>query len=436
MKYWTLALASIALVLSSCNSDDDGGGGGTAGSPGGDTGGDDTGGGDTGAPLTGALGLGDLDLGPNGDAVVSLNGTNISPIVTDVFDRYTALEASSGDRIHLFAEPNVTDAQLTRAREILRLQLIDIPGSVVGEDKSDVIDAIAQGNGTLALFGSESGFDTGAEPLATFDEDFGSAYVPLFANAVVVEGSDEYIAASPAIDETFGAAAVLTYRMGLVNQRPDWTMRFMDDRANAELSGAFNGTDSFPYQDLDEAYLAVLAETHSDTWAHDPNGDGAAQGGVYAFGSRSAMLAGDSPTFSLFQEAFTDDYSSYEAQVDPGFGDTFDQLFRTSTPYTYRSRHLRNVRLNGELGGEIFGSTSNDLIFGNDANNTMRGRSGDDIIDGGGGFDTAAFLRPQAQFDVTIENGVATVVDTTGELGTDICINCEQILFTDGDIDL
>ncbi len=428
-RYAPVLLASLALV--SCVDNDDNNSGFNGGN-----GGNNGGGGGTG-PLTGCAALDTLDLGPDGMSIVDLDAATLSPIVTDVFDRYTALTTPSGERIHLVAQAGVSDAKIRRARNVLNMHLENVPGTTAGADKSDVADSISGNCGTLAMFANESEYDLADPAVATFDADFGGAYVPLFGNRVIVEGSPEYLQASPAYDQTMGATAVLVYRQGLTEVRPDWSNQLRLASTNAQADGTFAPTGPEPYLNLDEAFLGVILESHSGVWGHDPSGDGSAQDGVYAFGDRPSMLAGDASTLNLLESYFTQQHT-FPAELDPGFNGTFDLLFRENEGYTNRSQYLGEIRLTGNNNAQLSGGSGDDVMTGNDGNNNLTGRSGDDVLDGGAGLDSAIFNAPFAEFTIT-NNGDGTTTVAHNEnpgLGSDLLMNIEVAVFSDQTIQL
>ena len=415
------------LTAASCvNNGDDAGSSGSGGGGGGGLG-----------PLDGCEALNTLDVGAGGLEIVDLDAANLSPIVTDVFDRYAAIFTPSGNRVHLVAQAGVSDAKIRRVREVMRMHLEDVPGTGAGGSKADVADAISGRCGTLALFSNQSAYDLALPEIARFDDDFGAAYVPVFGDQIIVEGTGPYLAANPTYDQTFGATAVLAYRLGLGVVRPQWAADLRLARMNAEADGTFDPAGPEPYRDLDEAYLGVVIESHSGVWGHDPNGNGTAQNGVYAFGSRPAIAAGDASTLALIEDFFASQHT-FNAELDPNFSGNFDLLFRPSAGYTNRAQYLGNVELTGSNTAEIFGNSNPNVLTGNTGNNNLNGRSGDDTIDGGDGLDTAIFQAPRAEFTIT-NNGDGSLNvrhDVVPGLGNDLVRNIEILLFSDQTVQL
>lgn len=424
MKHLPLSLLIAACVLACVRNDD-------ADAPPG-SGGGGGGGGEGLGPLVGCAALSDLDLGPDGDWIVDLDPSVVSPIVTDVFDRYAALVTPSGRRIHVLAQAGVGDPQIRRTREVLRLHLSDLPGSSAGASKGDVANAVSLRCGTIAIFTGEAAYDLGDPAVTRFDVDFGAAYVPLFADRAIVEGTPEYLSPSPAWDQTFGATGVLVYRLGLIPQRESWTSALRLAEGNAIVDGTFAPNGASPYLFVVEAFLGVVLESHAGVWGHDPSGDGSAQNGVYAFGSRTALAAGDSSTLDLIEDFFSPVHD-FAARLDPSFSGIFDLKLAVQDAYTNRSQYLSNVALQGTATAELYGSDRDDVLTGNDGNNVLEGRAGDDTIVGGGGIDAATYVGLRAEFTVT-DNGDGTFTvrhDVQPGLGVDTLRDVELLLFDD-----
>ncbi|MEL6713387.1 MAG: hypothetical protein AAFP86_06415 [Planctomycetota bacterium] len=430
-----LPLALAACVLASCVENSGSGSTGQGGPGAGGGGGGGNGGGV--GPLTSCPALDALDLGPNASSIVDLDPAVVSPILTDVFDRYAAVEAPGGRRVHVLAQAGVSDPKIRRTREILRMQLRDLPGTSAGAAKADVADAIAGTCGAVAIFSNPSQYDLSDAAVERFDADFGSAYVPLFGDRVVVEGSPGYLAPSPANDETFGAAAVLVFRHGLVTERPAWAAQLIAARENAVDDQTFQPMGPEPYRTLDERYLAIVMDAHSGVWAHDPSGDGSAQNGLYAFGSRPSMVASDASTVALLEDFFPARHQ-FAAAVEPGFSGTFDMLPNPARPYSNRAQYLAAVQLTGNNQSELFGTSEDDLLVGNFGNNNLKGRGGDDFIDGEEGLDAAVFDAPRAEFTILFNGDGSVNVrhDVVPGLGNDRVESCEVLVFSDQNVQL
>lgn len=90
--------------------------------------------------------------------------------------------------------------------------------------------------------------------------------------------------------------------------------------------------------------------------------------------------------------------------------------------------------LKGQGGRDvIFGGDQDDRLFGHADADTLRGDGGDDRLFGGGGNDTALYSGNVGRYTFTERaNGTIRVVDTAGDLGTDILDGIERITFAGG----
>ncbi len=87
---------------------------------------------------------------------------------------------------------------------------------------------------------------------------------------------------------------------------------------------------------------------------------------------------------------------------------------------------LGNDSLNGDYGY--------DTLYGGSGNDTLYGGSGNDTLYGGSGNDVAIYSNPRAQYTITNNNGVYTVVNSAE--GTDTLYEIEQIRFSDQTFDI
>ena len=82
----------------------------------------------------------------------------------------------------------------------------------------------------------------------------------------------------------------------------------------------------------------------------------------------------------------------------------------------------------------IIGAQGDDVIIGDASNNWLSGAEGDDLIDGGDGFDTAVFHGDMDGYAIDFVLGTVTDIDATdGDFGTDTLIGVEALSFTNGD---
>ncbi|MEZ6014757.1 MAG: hypothetical protein R3F49_06575 [Planctomycetota bacterium] len=422
----TLSVLALGLFATAC-SDNDPGSASTPSNPNGP--GNGGGGGVTGP--TDSLNGADLDADGDGDMIVDLPG-GTDPLISAVFDRYTAVLTPNGGRVHLLAQAGVADAKLRRAREVLRQHLTNTPGTSQGADKADVANMMATHRATLALFRDQSSANPSDPAISAFVTALGDSVLPLLANRVILEGSPEYMAALPAEDNTFGVTAALIYRTGLTYARPAYAAELLAMSNARVASGAFTTPANAPAAETDDALVVVALDVHSGVFAHGPRVDG--RGGneyLYAFDSRADMAAGD-PALLAWIEAFFATEHRFAAVLEPTFSGTFDGLFRTSTPYSNRSQYLRNIELTGSNTSELFGGPGDKTLRGNAGNNNLKGRAGDDLLFGGAGFDTAIFSGPLSNYTITMDGPRVIIEDVVGgHDGRDVLEGIERLNFTD-----
>ena len=69
----------------------------------------------------------------------------------------------------------------------------------------------------------------------------------------------------------------------------------------------------------------------------------------------------------------------------------------------------------------IDGGAGDDQLFGGNGDDTLKGGAGDDILNGGNGKDTAVYSGPFANYLFELQNdGAIRVYDTTGAEGDDL----------------
>ncbi len=84
------------------------------------------------------------------------------------------------------------------------------------------------------------------------------------------------------------------------------------------------------------------------------------------------------------------------------------------------------------------GTNSDDQIIGNTADNVLQGLEGNDLIDGGAGFDIAQFLGKRADYSVhvSVNSGSLIVAARDGAGGSDTLNNIERLMFADMSVNL
>src|SRR5262249_38734742 len=113
----------------------------------------------------------------------------------------------------------------------------------------------------------------------------------------------------------------------------------------------------------------------------------------------------------------------------------------TTTTKTTTAAALTNSGTTGTAGNDtltgnnkanvIDGQAGNDTINAAGGNDTITGGAGNDTIDGGTGTDTAIFSGNRADYIISENNGVITVIAKSGTDGTDTLTNVENLKFAD-----
>lgn len=411
---------ALAALVAACSS----GGDTTPADPGAER----PGGGETG-PTSVAL----EDLALDGRGLATLDAS-VDPVYSEAFALYAPVETGSG-RIHVVASHGVTELELLRVRNVLAHGLEPVPGTSEGVTKSDVSAAMVDAGAVLAIFADETAAVVSNSANGAFFDAHGHSAVVLLADAIVVEGTEEYMRAAPAIDGTFGSAARLILKTGLASARPAYAGDLETHAQAAITSGVFTP----PAGDPAAAYLALAMDVHAGVFGHDPDGDGTARSGDAALAATTREeLALVDPVGCDWIEAFFSPHHDFQVDLPEAFDGTFDCLPRSWNPYSHRAQHLRRVRLTGTSGGEILGAPFDLVLDGDDGNNNLKGRRGYDRIDGGGGFDTAVYSFPYANYEVRFESdGVVIVEDVHGgHEQTDTLTNIERLQFSDRGINL
>lgn len=90
--------------------------------------------------------------------------------------------------------------------------------------------------------------------------------------------------------------------------------------------------------------------------------------------------------------------------------------------------------MGGESDDVLEGQDGDDMLIGFDGADQLKGGKGADKLDGGDGFDVASFEANRKDISVTLEKDAAVKVsDRTGQEGSDLVANIEQLDFMSGD---
>ncbi|PIE82115.1 MAG: hypothetical protein CSA11_01735 [Chloroflexi bacterium] len=342
------------------------------------------------------------------------------------FDRYTQVIAPNGKPIIIYAQANLTDAQITQARNTLIFWLTDVPGSQFGADKTAVANKMGDNQATLLLLNGADG--EGNPPNVNGQH--------LYQNELVVPGSAWYIDNNfEHRDATFEEILHLVHDTGIGVDGPNSSPGALPD-FQTEIRAATNNAidNNFQFWPIDarsdkqwynelsaenslsQEYLAAVIDSYYGLWGPFPEEGG--MWGVYIAKTREDIEAKDPMGWALMDKYFSP-YLTYNAQLDPSFDGTFTMTFDPATPYTHKSQYMLHATLTG---------SNHANLTGNDQDNELGGNSGDNVLDGMGGNNTAVYPRVASEYTITNnEDGTITVVGD----GTDTLINIQNIRFAD-----
>ena len=341
----------------------------------------------------------------------------------DGFDRYTAVEAVSGGAVYLYAQSEVSDLKLLRARSLLRFFVSDVPDSTWGTDKADVLESMVDNRAALIMpngaHAPNNEYHLPAQPL--YDDETPLAGSNWFMN-------NDWGHRDAAFEEIFHLvhdAGIGTYLPGA---RPEYQAD-LDAEARAAIEDGRWGIPVDPgvEQWLDELerenslaqeYIASVIDSYYGLWgAWDESPGG--MWGIYIAGDRDEISALD-PRGQELLEQFLAPWLTYEVRLDPEFSGTFSLNFDPDEPYTHKTRYMTWVTATG----------SRDVhLIGNEEDNTLRGNHADNLIDGGLGTDTVVYCDHRDAYVLDEYQGDVAV---SGPQGEDTLRDVERIHFADG----
>jgi len=381
--------------------------------------------------------LDSIDTAGAADGIVDLPAT-VPAVVTDVFARYSQVTAPNGRRIHFLAQSGVSDAAHFRARKVLEQHLTDVGGTTHGASKAALRDELSTAQATFVLFRDAASADPATAGVAPFAAEF-PGYGQLVATDSILEGSPEYLAASPALDATLSATARFVLNAGGTSLDP-FRAELATRAADAQAATVYVPAPATP--DVDGDFLARTLEVYYGIWGHDPLGNGrAGVADMYSFSDRLTMSVSDPATLALI-ESFFAPFHTYPAFLPDGFTGTFETAFAVGTPYTHRSRYLSRVGLRGAVGARIEGNDLDGRYQGGLGDDEFSGGFGADLIEGGGAtdIDRARYSGPSTEYLISpspFGGGATQVLDTTPNRdGVDQVRFIEQLVFSDLTVDL
>jgi hypothetical protein len=339
------------------------------------------------------------------------------------FTRYAAVVAPNGGVIPIFAQDGVSDAQLYRARSLLRFFLTDAPGTVWGSDKTAVANKMADNGAVLMM--PNGAHEEGSEPRLDAQ--------PLYSAETPVEGGDwfmenDYGHRDAGFEEIFHLvhdAGIGTYMPGAL---PEYQAD-LDTEARAAITDGRWGIPVDPgvsdwLEELDredslaQEYIASVIDSYYGLWGPWDEDDGG-MWGIYIAKTRAEIEELDPKGMELLEQ-FLPPYIGTEFRLDPKLDQDFTLSFDAAAPYTYKSQYFLNVTLTG---------TNAVSLEGNAQDNSLRGNEADNGIDGGAGDDTAIYCSAAAEYSLSWEGDLLLV---SGPEGSDRLADIEWLHFSDG----
>lgn len=354
--------------------------------------------------------------------IIQPTPSEYGPFINKGFDRYAEVIAPNGEPIRIFAQDEISEAQIIRARNLLRFFLTNVEGSTWGKDKSDVAESMADHMAILLMI---NGYD-GSGPEVNLPGQY------LFDEETPVEGSkwfmkNNYNHRDAAFEEIFHLVHDLGVGTYVNGARPDYQADLLAE-AEAALDDGRWGIPVDPginqwinelraENSLAQEYIASVIDSYYGLWGPWDEADGG-MWGIYIAKTRDEIATLD-PRGAELLEQFLSPTLTYEIRLDSALDQDFDLNFDESKPYTHKSRYMLNVTLTG----------SNPMgIIGNEKDNTLRGNTADNLLDGSSGDDTVVYCHPASSYTVTPDSTGHAV---SGPDGTDSLRNIEFIHFAD-----
>jgi len=371
--------------------------------------------------------LDNIDISTAQYGVVPLPA-ELGKTLNGLFVKYTKHLAPNGKPIHIFAQANVTDLQLQRAREILKLHLTDVPGSKYGSDKTAIANLMGDVRATLMYTDTEA-HSFAMRPILRKSK---LRLQDLYATESPVEGDYEYIHNDGKPGERFTRDASyeeimhLVHAKGIDDAMPGYAEAIAKAEKLATDAGIYRYGRTSPHE-----YIITGFDLYYGLWDHNPQGDGKSFGNEYEYHTRAEMKEGDLALYDLV-EGFWPEYLTYDAYIDPSFEGVFTMALDENIEYTFKSRHLLNVILTGSSNTGILGNDQDNKLMGNNGDNLITGGKGNDNIDGGEGDDTAGFSGARSEYKIEEGDDKTIVKDTVEDRdGTDKLTSIESLKFKD-----
>ena len=375
-----------------------------------------------------SLALPFIDISGSETGIVNLPAT-VDPLFSAVAQRYTHILAPNGETIPILAQTNITDRQFIHVRSILNEYITNVPGTVWGNNKDPVANALALSNAILLLLNDESEYEN-PDLEALFDA--GAYGQDLLATEIFPEGSDEYMNSSLR-DASYEEILHFVHGFGIQNALPSMQSAIIQSMNYSINNNNYIPLSDLPEEDYDEEYLAMALESYFGLWAHDPEGDHWAGGHEYRYINRQEMMVGDPQGFNIIKEFFGENWR-YTAELPPEFDDGFSLGYVPGLAYTNRSQYLKNVVITGDNDIGVVGNSFENNVWGNQASNSFVGGSSNDYFHGGGGIDRAVFSGAYDEYAILVgaewNDYIMSVVDFYTERdGIDTLVQVEEMEF-------
>ncbi len=354
----------------------------------------------------------------------------LGTVYQNKFCKYTAIIAPNGKSIGIFAEKDISDEQMLRARNILEFYLENVSGTEYGADKSAVANAMANNGAKLLLL---NGSDDGSNDVTMEGQ-------PLYDSELIVEGTPAYINNDYENHRDAAFEEILhlmhDYGIGTSGQgaapgaQPAYMAEIDNARANAMTEQLWptanidSGTASWIEElrqegSLSQEYLASVIDSYYGYWGAHTESEGG-MWGIYAAKTRSDIEQKDPMGYAIVQKYFNP-VVTYMARIDSGFQGDFSLAFDEAKPYTHKSQYLVNATLTG---------TNDANLIGNSHDNQLAGNAGTNRLDGMGGNDTAIFKGEYAEYSVSFSGDQIIVQDSVDNRnGLNTLNNIEYLAF-------
>jgi hypothetical protein len=208
-----------------------------------------------------------------------------------------------------------------------------VPGTIWGNNKDPVANALALSNAILLLLNDESEYEN-PDLEALFDA--GANGQDLLATEIFPEGSDEYMNSSLR-DASYEEILHFVHGFGIQNAFPSMQSAIIQSMNYSINNNNYIPLSDLPEEDYDEEYLALALESYFGLWAHDPEGEHWAGGHEYRYINRQEMMVGDPQGFNIIKEFFGENWR-YTAELPPEFDGVFSLGYVPGLAYTNRSQ--------------------------------------------------------------------------------------------------